>query len=40
MLNMYEYDVKNIILAGAKKAILEGHKVEVVNTLKANGENC
>jgi len=31
---------KNFILAAAKKALLEGHKVEVVKTLKANGENC
>lgn len=30
---------KNYILAGPLKAILEGHKVEVVKTLKANGEN-
>lgn len=40
ILSEYETDVKNIILAGAKKAMLEGHKVEVVKTLKANGENC
>jgi hypothetical protein len=32
--------VKNHILACAKRSILEGHKVEVVKTLKANGENC
>ena len=38
-LNKYQASVKNMILAGAKKAILEGHKVEVVKTLKANGEN-
>jgi len=30
---------KNYILGGPLKAILEGHKVEVVKTLKANGEN-
>ena len=30
---------KNYILAGPLKAILEGHQVEVVKTLKANGEN-
>ena len=30
---------KNLILAGAKKAILEGNSVEIVKTLKANGEN-
>lgn len=30
---------KNYILAGPLKAILDGHKVEVIKTLKANGEN-
>lgn len=30
---------KNYILAGPLKAILDGHQVEVVKTLKANGEN-
>lgn len=30
---------KNYILAGALRAMLEGNKVEVVKTLKANGEN-
>ena len=30
---------KNYILAGPLKAILEGHSVEVLKTLKANGEN-
>lgn len=30
---------KNYILGGPLKAILEGHKVEVIKTLKANGEN-
>ena len=30
---------KNYILAGPLKAILEGHEVEVLKTLKANGEN-
>ena len=30
---------KNSILAGALKAILDGHKVEIFKTLKANGEN-
>lgn len=39
-LGYFEEDVKNHILAGAKKTILEGHKVELVKTLKANGENC
>ena len=30
---------KNYILGGPLKAILEGHEVEVIKTLKANGEN-
>lgn len=30
---------KNYILAGPLKAILEGYEVEVIKTLKANGEN-
>ena len=30
---------KNYILAGPLKAILSGHKIEVLKTLKANGEN-
>lgn len=30
---------KNYILAGPLKAMLQGHQVEVVKTLKANGEN-
>ena len=30
---------KNYILGGPLKAILDGHKVEVIKTLKANGEN-
>ena len=30
---------KNYILAGPLKAIREGNKVEVLKTLKANGEN-
>ena len=30
---------KNYILAGPLKAIKEGNKVEVLKTLKANGEN-
>jgi len=30
---------KNSILAGPLKAMLEGKKVEVLKTLKANGEN-
>ncbi len=28
-----------MIFAPLKKAMLEGHKVEVISTLKANGEN-
>jgi hypothetical protein len=39
-LNEFESDVKNLTFAGAKKAILEGSKIEVIKTLKANGENC
>ena len=30
---------KNYILAGPLRAILEGHRIEVLKTLKANGEN-
>ena len=30
---------KNYILAGPLKAIMEGHQIEVLKTLKANGEN-
>lgn len=30
---------KNYILGGPLKAILEGNQVEVIKTLKANGEN-
>lgn len=39
-LTYFEEDVKNHVLAGAKKAILDGHHVEIIKTLKANGENC
>lgn len=39
-LSHYEHNVKNLVLGSSKKAILEGHKVEVLKTLKANGENC
>lgn len=39
-LSFVEQDMKNYILAGAKRALLEGHKIEIVKTLKANGENC
>jgi len=31
--------IKNYILAGPLKAMLQGHQVEIVKTLKANGEN-
>ena len=30
---------KNYILAGPMKAIFEGQRIEVLKTLKANGEN-
>jgi hypothetical protein len=30
---------KNYQLAGPLKAVLEGHQVEIIKTLKANGEN-
>ena len=30
---------KNYILAGPLKALMEGHRIEVLKTLKANGEN-
>jgi len=30
---------KNYILAGPLRAILEGQRIEVLKTLKANGEN-
>ena len=33
------YDLKLNILGPVKKALLNGHKVEVIKTLKANGEN-
>lgn len=33
-------NIKNYMLAPVKKAILEGNKIEVLKTLKANGENC
>ncbi|CDW83198.1 UNKNOWN [Stylonychia lemnae] len=32
--------LKNYILAGPLRSLLKGHKIEVVKTLKANGENC
>ena len=38
-LSATEFCIKNHILAGALKAIREGHRVEVLKTLKANGEN-
>lgn len=39
-LSKFESDIKNLILAEAKITLLEGSKVEVIKTLKANGENC
>lgn len=39
MLNTENRNKKNYQLAGALKAILEGHQVEIIKTLKANGEN-
>jgi hypothetical protein len=38
-LSQYSYDLKCHIFAPIKKALLQGHKVEIVKTLKANGEN-
>lgn len=40
ILDYFSQDVKNHILAATKKSLLEGHKIEVIKTLKANGENC
>lgn len=40
ILNDKSYDLKLNILGPIKKTILQGHKVEVIKTLKANGENC
>ncbi len=39
-LNKYEQQVKNLTLGPVKRALIEGHKVEAIKTLKANGENC
>ena len=39
-LSAFESDAKNITFATAKRTMLEGSKVEVLKTLKANGENC
>ena len=39
-LSAFESETKNLTFAPLKKAILEGAKVELVKTLKANGENC
>lgn len=38
-LDDYNYNMKNYIFAPVKKALLDGHQVEVVKTLKCNGEN-
>jgi hypothetical protein len=40
MLDSFETRSKNNILGPVKKAFTEGHKVEAIRTLKANGENC
>ena len=37
--NESQHMEKNYILAGPLKALLEGHEVEILKTLKANGEN-
>lgn len=39
ILDEKNYDLKLNILGPIKKALLQGHKVEVVRSLKANGEN-
>jgi hypothetical protein len=39
-LNPYKTQVKNMIFAPIKRAMLEGHRVEAIRMLKANGENC
>lgn len=39
-LSQYDSLVKNITMAPVKRAMLEGHKVEAIKMLKANGENC
>jgi hypothetical protein len=39
-LDTYDTQVKNLTLAPVKRAMVEGHKVEAVKMLKANGENC
>lgn len=39
-LSAFESDVKNLTLGPVKRALVEGSKVEIVKTLKANGENC
>lgn len=39
ILNAEQHMQKNYILASSLKAILSGNKVEVLKTLKANGEN-
>jgi hypothetical protein len=40
ILRPYEALVKNLTMAPVKRAMLEGHKVEAIKMLKANGENC
>jgi hypothetical protein len=39
-LDIYDTRTKNNILGPLKKVFIEGHKVEAIRTLKANGENC
>ncbi len=39
VLSPIQCNIKNYMLAPVKKALLEGHKIEVLKTLKANGEN-
>lgn len=38
-LSVVKQNLKNYIMAGALKSILSGFQVEVIKTLKANGEN-
>lgn len=38
-LSAVERGIKNYQLAGPLKVMLKGHKVEIVKTVKANGEN-
>ena len=40
ILDEKNYDLKLNILGPVKQTLLQGHKVELIKTLKANGENC